>query len=224
MFQSAKELEGVFSTEAAFYKLETNGITHVCRSRAAIHRTGHQWDRADALFVLLNPGRCLPVDGEDAISLLTGKADNLPLLPATPDNTMHQLMRLMERRNWNLVEIINLTDIRTGKFDEYKEGQKFMKVMDDSRHSIFSIDRYIELMDCVERTDLIIAGWGTKPAIRPAAEEAYTILSELATVNGVAYKSHPLYYHPFPWLQGKCIKWLDDMEEQLKRTGQVVQQ
>lgn len=224
MFQSAKVLEEVFSTEAAFYKLETNGITHVCRSRAAIHRRRSQEGGVDALFVLLNPGKCLPVDGENSISLLTGEANKLPLLPATPDNTMHQLMRLMERMNWNLVEVINLTDIRTGKFDEYKEGQKFMKVMGDSRHSIFSIDRYIELMDCVERADLIIAGWGTKPAILPAAEEAYTILSELATVNGMAYKNHPLYYHPFPWLQTKCIQWLDDMEDQLKRAEQVVRQ
>jgi len=224
MFQSAKDLEEVFATEAAFYKLETNGITHVCRSRAAIHRRGSQEGGVDALFVLLNPGKCLPVAGEASISLLTGEADNLPLLPATPDNTMHQLMRLMERMHWNLVEVINLTDIRTGKFDEYKEGQKFMKQHWDSRHSIFSIDRYIELLDCVESADSVIAGWGTKPAILPAAEEAYTILSEVATVNGVAYKNHPLYYHPFPWLQGKCIKWLDELEEQLKRVEQVVQQ
>lgn len=222
MFQSAKDLEEIFSVEAAFYKLETNGITHVCRSRAAIHRRGSQEDGVDALFVLLNPGKCLPVDGEDFVPFLSGRVDRVPLVPATPDNTMHQLMRLMERMNWNLVEVTNLTDIRSGTFDEYKEGQKFMKQHWDNRHSIFSIDRYGELLDCVERADLIIAGWGTKPTIRPAAEEANMILSELVPVKGVAYKNQPLYYHPFPWLQGKCIKWLDDMEEQLKRAEQVV--
>lgn len=224
MFQSAKVLEEIFSVEAAFYKLQTGERTHLCRSQAAIRRRGTRGDGVDALFVLLNPGKCLPVDGEDSILLLTGEADKLPLLPATPDNTMLQLMRLMERMNWNWVEVINLTDIRTEKFADYNEGQEFMKRYGDSRHSIFSIDRYPELLDVVERADSVIAGWGTKPAIGKAAEEAHTILSELAPVYGVAYENHPLYYHPFPWLQAKCIKWLDDMEEQLKRAEQVAQQ
>ncbi|MFD1032833.1 DUF1643 domain-containing protein [Metaplanococcus flavidus] len=222
MFQSGKELETVFSTEAAFYKLKTNGITHVCRSRAAIRRKGSQEDGVNALFVLLNPGKCLPADGEDSISFLTGETGKLPLVPALPDNTMYQLMRLMERMNWNLIEVINLTDIRTGKFDDYKESQKLMNKHWDSRHNIFSFDRCIELLDCVERADSLIAGWGTKAPISPAAEKAYTILSQFGTINGVTYRNHPLYYHPFPWIKAKCIQWLDEMEEQLKRAEQVV--
>lgn len=222
MFQSGKELETVFSTETVFYKLETNEETHLCRSVAAIRRKESRTEGTDALFVLLNPGKCLPVDGEDSIPLLTGKADKLPLVPATPDNTMYQLMRLMERMKWNHVQIINLTDLRTGKFDEYLERQNFMKAYDDSRHSIFSIDRYSELLDRVEGTDLVIAGWGTKSRIIPAAEMAFTILSELENVSGLSHEKHPLYYHPFPWIQTKCIKWLDDMEEQLGEAVEVV--
>ncbi|WP_422123296.1 DUF1643 domain-containing protein [Planococcus sp. X10-3] len=222
MFQSAKDLEGVFSTEAAFYKLNTGERTHLCRSLAAIRRKGTQKERVDALFVLLNPGKCLPVDGEDSIPLLSGIVDGVPLNPATPDNTMYQLMRLMERMNWDHVQIINLTDLRTGTFDDYKESKKFMQEQEDSRHNIFAIDRYSELMDCVERADAIIAGWGVKSSITPIALEAYTILSELGTVSGLANSSHPLYYHPFPWIRGKCIQWLDDMEQQLKKAEQVV--
>ncbi|TAA72739.1 DUF1643 domain-containing protein [Planococcus salinarum] len=223
MFQSAKVLEEIFSVEAAFYKLRTGERTHLCRSLAAIRRRGTHGDGVDALFVLLNPGKCLPVDGEDSIPMLTGEADKLPLLAAAPDNTMLQLMRLMERMNWNGIEVINLTDIRTGKFADYHEGQKYMERYWDSRHTIFSIDRYPELLDIVERADSVIAGWGTKAAIRNAAEEAHIILSELAPVNGVAYENHPLYYHPFPWLQTKCIKWLDHMEKALKRSEQVAE-
>lgn len=222
MFQSGKELENLFYTQAAFYKLQTHGEIQTCRSLVAISRVGTESEGIDALFVLLNPGKCLPLAGEDSIPLLSGEVLDLPLTPATPDNTLYQLMRLMERLNWNSVQVINLTDLRTGKFDEYKEGQRFMKKCGDSRHTIFSIDRHAELLDCVERADAVIAGWGTKASVIPAAENAYPLLWEVADIKGLAYKTHPLYYHPFPWLQNKCIKWLDDMEAQLKRTVELV--
>ena len=222
MFQTGKELESVFHTEASFYKLETYGRTQLCRSLAAIRRIGSQTVEVDALFVLLNPGRCLPLAGEDSIPFISGGVDKLPLFPATPDNTLYQLMRLMERMNWNSVQIINLTDLRTGKFDEYKESQKFMKEHDDSRHSIFSVERRNELASYTDAAETTIAGWGTKSSIGRIAEEAYTVLSELGNINGLAYKSHPLYYHPFPWIQGKCIKWLDDMEAVLKEPVEVM--
>ncbi|MGH2318579.1 DUF1643 domain-containing protein [Planococcus sp. SE5232] len=222
MFQSGKELENLFYTQAAFYKLQTHREIQTCRSLVVISRIGAKSEGVDALFVLLNPGQCLPLAGEDSILLLSGEVADLPLTPATPDNTLYQLMRLMERMNWNSVHVINLTDLRTRKFDEYKEGQRFMKKCGDSRHTIFSMDRYVELLDCVERADAVIAGWGTKAPIIPAAENAYPLLWEVADIKGLAYKTHPLYYHPFPWLQNKCIKWLDDMEAQLKRTAEVV--
>lgn len=222
MFQSAKVLEEIYSTEGAFYKLQTGKRTHLCRSLAAIRRKGSPEDRVDALFVLLNPGKCLPVGGEDSVPYLTSVGEGVPLVPAMPDNTIFQLMRLMERMKWDRVEIINLTDIRTGRFEDYQEAQIFMRQHMDSRHSIFSIDRYHELMDCEERADSVIAGWGTKPAIRKTAEDAEVILSELAIVKGVASENHPFYYHPFPWLRSKCIKWLDDMEDQLKGAEQMV--
>ena len=223
MFQSGKELEAVFSTEAAFYKLKTNERTQLCRSLAAIRRTGSQEEGADALFVLLNPGKCLPVEGEGSVPFLSGGPGSVPLSPAVPDNTLHQLMRLMERMNWNYVQVINLTDLRTGKFSEYQESQKFMEAYGDMRHSIFAAQRRSELVSIAQAADTIIVGWGTKSSIRRAADEAYSALSELGNIIGLPYKTPPLYYHPFPWIHGKCIQWLDSMEEQLTEVGEVVQ-
>ena len=222
MFQSGKELEKVFSTSAAFYKLNVNEEVFLCRSVVEIHRTGFQTDGADALVVLLNPGTCLPLAGTDSVSLLTGGVERLPLLPATPDNTLHQLMRLMERMNWHHLRVINLTDLRTGKFEEYREGQIFMEQYGDVRHTIFSEERRNELVPYMKETSVMIAGWGTKSAIGPAAERAHAILSETGKVYGLDYHKHPLYYHPFPWLKGKCIEWLDAMEEQLTEAMEEV--
>lgn len=222
MFQSAKELEKLFNTEAAFYKLLTGNRIHICRSLATIRRIGNESDKADALVVLLNPGKCLPLAGRDSIPLLSGEIAGLPILPASPDNSMYQLMRLMERMNWNHTRIINLTDIRTEKFEEHLESQLFMKILHDNRHDLFSIDRYGELLDNMEDVEVVIAGWGTKSAIKPAAENAYIILDELVGVRGLPYKTHPMFYHPFPWLQSKCMDWLDGMEEQMKRVEETV--
>lgn len=222
MFQPSKELETIFSTEAAFYRLETGGQEKLCRSLATIRRINMQIRNANALFVLLNPGKSMPMKEKEPIPVFTGGVDPQPLVPAVPDNTMYQLMRLMERMNWDYVKIINLTDLRTEKFEEYLESQRFMKQHGDSRHSVFSIDRRNELVDYAGNAESIIAGWGTKSAIIPAAEEAYSSLSELGNVKGLSYKSLPLFYHPFPWLQHKCVKWLDDMEEQLKSTMEAV--
>lgn len=222
MYQSGKELERTFETEGAFYKLETQGEIQICRSLAVIRRKGSGQKGVDALFVLLNPGKSLPVDGEDSIPLLFGGIDRLPLVPATPDNTLYQLMRLMERMNWDVVQVINLTDLRSGRFEEFKEKQAFMNAQADNRHSIFSMERYSELWERLEEGDAVIAGWGTNSAIAPAAEKAFSTLRRYAFVYGIHHRVHPLYYHPFPWIQVKCMSWLDAMEEQLKERAEVV--
>ena len=79
MFQSGKELEKLFYTEAAFYKLQTHGEIQICRSLVAISRIGVEIEGVDALFVLLNPGKCLPLAGEDSIPLLSGEVADLPM-------------------------------------------------------------------------------------------------------------------------------------------------
>lgn len=222
MFQKGKELEEVFHTAAAFYKIESGENTLLCRSLANIHRMGVETEKVDALFVLLNPGKCLPIFEEEAIPILTRQQEELPLLKAYPDNTLYQLMRLMQRMDWDLVQIINLTDVRTEKFSEYKEMQSKMNVQCDNRHTVFGSDRQSELESLVTAGGTVIAGWGTKSSISDVADEAYKKLSELCTVNGIPYKNGALYYHPFPWIQEKCIMWLDDMESQCKEPAELI--
>ena len=201
--------------------METNGRTQLCRNLAAIRRIGTETETPDSLFVLLNPGQCLPASGEDSIPFAEGPLDELPLMEAKPDYTLRQLMRLMERMKWDYVQVINLTDLRSGKFIEFKETQQYMLAQGDSRHSIFSPERRSELESCVAAAGTVIAGWGTESYIRKAAGDAYALLSELRTVHGLPHQNHPLYYHPFPWIKEKCIQWLDDMENQLNEAAGV---
>lgn len=221
MFLSGKELESIYSTEGTFYDLEVDGQRRLCRSLAAIRRRNREVERVNALLVLLNPGKSLPLSGVESIPVFRGKVEMPPLVPAVPDNSLHQLMRLMERMDWDGINVINLTDIRTGKFEEYWETQQLMGQQEDNRHTIFSSGRHHELQNQLQQADAVIAGWGTKSAIVPQASEAYRILAAHGNVQGLAYKKQPLYYHPFPWIQNKCVKWLDDMENQLKQAAHV---
>ncbi|WP_033543772.1 DUF1643 domain-containing protein [Planococcus sp. CAU13] len=218
MYQTRKELEKTFQTAAAFYKLELAGRTLLCRSLAEIRRKGAVAERADALFVLLNPGQCLPSDAESEIPVLDGLAAELPLVKAEPDNTLRQLMRLMERMNWNYVKVINLTDIVSGKFREFWKTQEFIELHDESRHSLFNMERHFELQRHVQMSEKVVVGWGINPKIRGGAEEAYLclLLFWQKEPYGIPHEIYPSFYHPFPWMRSKCIKWLDDMEQQLK--------
>lgn len=216
MFQKGKELECIFHTEGAFYFLETAGRNQFCRSLATVRRIGTDSETVDALFVLQNPGKSMPIDVHMA-PLVIDWTEEIPLVPAKPDPTIHQVMRLMERRQWNFVQIINLTDLRCAEFADYKERIEFMDRYFDQSHRIFSIYREDELTSCVENAEVVIAGWGTKTYNLDAAQYAYMILNRMCTVEGLRADTHPLFSHPYPMLQRKCIEWLDDMDKLLDR-------
>lgn len=158
MFTKGKELEKMFETEAAFYVLNTNGREQLCRRLAAIRRKGSDSVRADALFILQNPGQCRPVDLAAPAAFTAGIPEEAQLVESKPDYTIHQLMRLMERRGWNLVQVINLTDLCAGDYADFKERQEFMRENGETRHSIFSPGRRIELEALVDAAGMIIAG------------------------------------------------------------------
>lgn len=216
MFQTGKKLEGIFHTEGAFYFLETAGRNQFCRSLATVCRIGTDSETVDTLLVLQNPGKSMPIDVHIA-PLVIDWTEEIPLVPAKPDPTIHQVMRLMERRHWNFVQIINLTDLRCAEFADYKERVEFMNRNFDDRHRIFSDSRQHELAWYVENAEMVIVGWGTKPYNLEVAHDAYMTLNGIRPVEGLRAGIQPLYYHPYPILQKKCIKWLDDMDKLLER-------
>ncbi|AQQ54083.1 DUF1643 domain-containing protein [Planococcus lenghuensis] len=216
LYPTEGELKQVFETEGAFYELESGERREICRRSLIIRRIGTEATRADALFVLASPGRCMPIDQAALFTKNPEELANIPHLKANPDNTVYQLMRLMDRMNWQRLEVINLSDLRAGNFSELEEKLMFMEQQEEQYHSIFSPKRTDELNHLLQSAERIIAGWGTNPVIRQQATRALGVLASLCTVEGLQHDSPPYYYHPFPRLHDKCIKWLDDMERHLQ--------
>ena len=136
-FLLAADLKERFYTEGAFYHMELNGEGYACRGLAKINRRGIETDIADALFVLVNPGSCQPEDEDYQFPCYSDDLKQIPLVKAKSDPTQYQIMRLMERRGWNMIYIINLSDLRAGNIDEFKMIlNNFEGNLNDS-HSIF---------------------------------------------------------------------------------------
>ncbi|BAQ10009.1 ABC-type proline/glycine betaine transport systems, periplasmic components [Bacillus sp. OxB-1] len=210
-FLTAAELNKRFLAKGAFYRLKGKEDYYLCRGLATINRKEDKITHANALIVMVNPGSCTPADREYSVSDYPGKLRDIPLVEAKPDPTQYQIMRLMERQGWSSVHMINLSDLCSGRLNEFK---KTLRIFDDNQnnlHSIFSENRRTDILSLLSKDTRIIAGWGVKPFLHKRILEAYAILCGHAPVHGVLNDNFPYYLHPFPMTKEKCIKWLEDM-------------
>lgn len=216
-FLLREELLETFYTEGSFYEIDLNGMGYKCRGLAKITRKGTVTDDADALFVLVNPGSCQPKDENYAYPPYNKVLTKIPSVQAKSDPTQLQIMRLMERRNWNMAYIINLSDLQTGNFDDFKIKKKHFMDQSSDCHSIFSPNRVETIPSLLSEKTMIIAGWGKNTFIKKRASHALSILSGFRGVGGLPYPTVPYYKHPYPMLKKRCIGWLNDMEAVLNK-------
>lgn len=215
-FLLAKDLQKKFYTEGSFYHIMLNEKSYTCRGLAKISRIGIEEDTVDAVFVMVNPGSCQPTDEEYQFPDFINNLHEIPMIPAKSDPTQYQIMRLMERKNWGLVYIVNLSDLRAGNINVFREYLNEFQKQENDMHSIFSPERIEELFRMISKDTVVITAWGTQPFMKERMKEALTSLSERTKIMGIPHTSSPYYYHPNPMIKEKCMKWLDDMSETLK--------
>lgn len=195
---SKKELLKDFEVEASFYNVKIADRVFECRNHARIKRIGFSSNKLDAIFILCNPGSCDPFIKE-TVPLLDPRNEEAPFIKAHSDPTQEQIMRLMKIKQWNLIYIINLSDLCSGNFPDFKA--KLNDALNNSftYHSIFSNEREDEikkLLDSNPSVD-VIAGWGTEAFIKNMAKEV--IQHKLINnIKGWKHNNHPYYYHPNP--------------------------
>lgn len=214
-FLRANILKEIFKTEGAFYKIQLGNKRYPCRGLAKISRRGVRAERAEAVFVLLNPGSCEPADPNYEYPDFQKDIMKIPLMPAKPDATQYQLMRLMERQKWNMVYVINLSDLCSGNVKVFESHLKEFIDKDYHDHSIFSQDRISTIPTLLSESTVLIAGWGQNKVIKEIARHAFSKLSQMTDVKGVKHAEEPYFYHPYPMIKEKCMKWLDDMSQVL---------
>ncbi|ABR48425.1 hypothetical protein Amet_2267 [Alkaliphilus metalliredigens QYMF] len=222
-FIGADELKQSYDVYASFYTLKAfDGTIFNCRNVAEIHHKGSRKPltdngEADAVIIMMNPGKCEPKYSDSYIptyiwqSLSENLMSNKKIL-AKPDNAIYQIMRLMNKKDWLHVRVLNLSDIREPNGGKFKGMINSLKSK-YSMHSIFDVEREKERESyfCLKQDAPIILAWGTDKVLRPLANKAVLRLTSKNTVGLKYSTSENLYYYPSPPPKVGKIKWLSNI-------------
>ncbi len=210
----AEQLKQIFSVEAKFYQAELANEKILMRREAHIRRNGVFATRADAVIVMINPSNCAQA----------GKAEKDPRdaewVSTKPNPTQYQLMNLMERQGWNLVTLVNLSDICEGNMSKFKSIEnQFNKA--GVAHSLFQEGNVDEREALLGSADHLIFAWGSSTVAKRLAAEFGLFRNgqavspyERAIAWMAAEKCFPR--HPKPATVADRIIWLDQMEALLQ--------
>lgn len=223
----AEELKQQYSVFGHFYSIRlAPGEQIDCRSVLEI-ASGHIQsndllsDPVDAVFIMMNPGSSRPLGGEVQVVSADhiGKL-NVSLVPAKPDTTQYQLMRLMHRFGWQHVRVLNLSDIRQPKSSQFFQMAQDLEGKGFDGHSIFSGSRQGELKKRLHLKikAFVICAWGVSPMLTNLATQCISRLSRNTAVIGLRKLDVALgFYHPLPTMQAAKENWVSEMADQIIR-------
>lgn len=219
-FIYAKELKQKYKVFGHFYDLTIGDTTLNCRNFLEIRKNETSEVIPDIVVVMMNPGSSKPLENNHVIKNYKFdfflKEKNFTLIPTKPDSAQYQIMRLMELNNWNLVRILNLSDLRNGNSSSFKKEFKIALEKDiSSPHCITHPKREKELNNAIiSKTNKIIAAWGE---VKELESSAKSILSLDVEIIGVA-KENPIFFqYASPYYKEPKINWLVEIQKALKK-------
>ncbi|MGM0898599.1 MAG: DUF1643 domain-containing protein [Bacillota bacterium] len=206
----AEQLKQNFSVEAKFYHTEIEDEQFLMRREARIRRNGVFTTQADAVIVMINPSNCAQA-GETAKS-----PRDAEWISTKPNPTQYQLMNLMERQEWNLITLINLSDICEGNMGNFKIIEnKFNKA--GVPHSLFQEENVPEREALLASADHLIFAWGSTNVAKRLASE-FGLFQDGAPKDSYSYakalvaSENGFPRHPKPATVADRVNWLEKME------------
>jgi len=227
-FLYAAELKKRFNVYGHFYKLKINGTILRCRSILelidnSIVASNINDKKPDAVVVMMNPGSSHPLDKNYDEREYTPKEIESPLwekeiVPTQPDNAQYQIMRVMVEQKWKHVRILNLSDLRNSKSNDFRSDFINAELLTAYHpHSMFNPKRKNELLKNIKTQTggVIIIAWGNIDVLKPLAENALKSFEEFKTV-GIPFDgiSHAFKY-PSPLMQKQKLEWLESIKKEL---------
>ena len=227
---SAACLKGKFDVFGHFYTVAlSSGDVVACRSVLEIivkKRKPADIDKLsrfqpDAVFIMMNPGSSVPLRSVNNL-VSYGELGSLVILlvPAKPDTTQYQLMRVMDRLGWSHVRVLNLSDIRESQsttfIDYFQDLENILKY---SSHSIFSEDRKDELKYKLRRRCAapLVFAWGVNPRLDQLITRCIEGVGHVPWSTGLLKPgTNDKYRHPLPRLQRDKELWVNDMTTLLR--------
>jgi hypothetical protein len=217
-FWTAEELKEEFKVLASFYQMKVNRNMFNCRNHALIIRKGYETQKQpDAVIVMANPGSCSPLDSSYQPPVIQDDFRDVPYVSVKTDPTQNQLMRLMKRKDWNVISIINLSDVCSGNMADFSEKLSVANKYSCNHHSIFSEERAAEREAILQGAhSKVILAWGKDNSICELASNALEKFTNEYQIFGLRFQNPKWgFRHPNPMLKSKCIVWLEDMVQQL---------
>ena len=204
-----------------FYKLDGG-----CRCRSTLEivtceiEEPNDWlsRPADIVVVMMNPGSSRPENGRDGPTRTPAQVGPEAQLTRTcPDPAQTPIKKLMRRRRFGHVRVLNLSDVRKpSNFPEFVRSGPL-----PTGHSIFCEERRAELEARLNaRSAVVVVGWGYDYRLMQLADTAYNALvSRGRKVHG--WQIRPGFAHPSPrmhtearsreWLDGVVATWPDEV-------------
>jgi len=227
-FIYADELKKKFKAFGHFYNLVLDQETFPCRSMLEIISIDEDYPTqrlVDALVIMMNPGSSRPLDKNYnpqnyIINDMYLERWTKEIIPAYPDSTQYQIMRLMVNQNWRYVRIINLSDLQNGDIGDFFQNFSRSNLIDDSNpHSIFHTKRKIELAKYLikKKDGLIILAWGSKKFLFQIAKKAICALDNYPFVGLSNDISNLCFKHPNPRLTTQKLLWLNEIVFEIEK-------
>ena len=227
-FIPAKELKGRYDVFGHFYSVEVAPKKVVeCKSVLEIIEKADVPEelsvlskrKPDAVFIMMNPGSSRPlVEVNNLIHADMIHKLPISLVPTKPDTTQYQVMRVMHHCEWGHIRVLNLSDLRCSKSDEFfKQFKRLEKEASFDSHSIFSIRRKNELvLKLTKHNDIpLICAWGVSAKLDPLIDRCTPRIAMSMTVKGLIKEGTTnKFLHPLPSLQTQQVLWVNRMVEQ----------
>ena len=230
-FVYASELKQSYQVWAHFYYLKIAKHRWLCRSVADIVASSAVAPKdsavPQAIAVMMNPGSAKPsinakpfMDGVMNASAVTNMSRRRLFdisqprfkIQVAPDNAQYQLMRLMKRKQWSRLRIINLSDLCEGSSKDFPTLYRAVDLHDPSHpESLMHAKREEELDAHLQGISNVILAWGRQPVL---AEAAIAFCQRVPTAVGLA-RDYPWYRFASPYRKDQKLSWLNEIESVL---------
>ncbi|WP_299361975.1 DUF1643 domain-containing protein [Winogradskyella sp.] len=179
-----------------------------CRKYLNIKRKKTRISQPQLMVVMMNPGTSQPTVGDN---------NQQKEVPAIPDTTQDQIMRVMENCRIEYSRILNLSDLRI------TPSKAFYKLLSEIRpkqipHSIFDSRREDEFKTLFVTNIPTIFAWGVAKELTELAKSA---IGKIGINNPIGIKKNNenyAFYHPLPHNHKAQIKWVSEITKQLKNS------
>jgi hypothetical protein len=221
-FLAARQLRERFVALGHFYELQSGrrcrSVLELLSHARAAERIDTQRGLPDAVVVMMNPGSSRPLREDDWAGDLPNSHPKR-LVPAHPDTTQYQVMRVMARMHWEHVRILNLSDLHESKSSLFVRAYP---ALGNVAHSIFMTARRPELASELQRKDgaPLVLAWGVHPRLKPLIEMALEPLHAAGRCCGVQRQG--AYLHPLPRSHAEKLAWVHALCTQLLKPTPIL--